>query len=90
MSEVDVCANLHPVLQAVVRLDASRIAVVVAVVNSTLVVEVAQRAVELQTVVTAGDVEVILLAHAVAESQLLPVVGRDGVEVAIVVYTASK
>ena len=90
VSEVDVCANLHPVLQAVVRLDASRIAVVVAVVNSTLVVEVAQRAIELQTVVTAGDVEVILLAHAVAESQLLPVVGRDGVEVAIVVYTSSK
>ena len=90
MGETHVCANLHPILQAIVSLDASRIAVVVAVVNNTFVVEISERTIELQTVVAAGDVEVILLADAVAECQLLPVVGHYGVDVSVVVDAAAE
>ena len=77
MREADVGTHLEPLLGLVVGTHAGGKTVVERTLDDTVVTEVAEAAVELEAVGTAGDGDVVFLTEAVDESFLSPVVGDD-------------
>ncbi len=90
MCEAGVATNADPTVHLVVCFEASRVTLIVRAYYDTIVVEVAKRGVELAFLVAAVDADVILLAEGVAVGLIDPVIGEDGIDVAVIVDAVAE